>query len=155
MREKHRHKSWLWLCVAFLFGPLAFAEQVPAGTQLEIRLQQPVSTFSSKKNTEITALLVAPVRRDDRLVLPLGLKVSGHVVQVQRVGLGVVHETAALGLEFDRVEFLDGQAVNLKSRVLEVQNARETVDPKGVIRGVRATETLPPMRAPAFSTSLP
>jgi len=42
-------------------GSLAFADPVPAGTKLEIRLQTPHSSYETQKGTKISGVLVAPV----------------------------------------------------------------------------------------------
>ena len=76
------------------------------------------------------------------MLLPLGTTVEGSVVAVRKVGLGVVHETARLELQFDRVVLADGDSVPLQCRIIEVENARESVDAQGRIQGIRSTATL-------------
>ncbi len=90
-------KLWLYLCLVLMLPSLVSAEQLPAGTRLEIRLQQPIATYSSKAGSPVEALIVAPVRRDNRVLLPIGAKIRGHLLQVRRVGTGLVHETAFVG----------------------------------------------------------
>ena len=76
------------------------------------------------------------------MLLPLGTTVEGSVIEVRKVGLGVVHETARLQLQFDRVVLSDGEGVPLQCRITEVENARESVDAQGRIQGIRSTGTL-------------
>ena len=71
--------------------------QVPAGTPLHIRLTTTVGSYASKVGTPVSALLIAPVMLDGKIVLPVGSIVSGRVKMVARVGFGIRHETAALG----------------------------------------------------------
>ncbi len=76
------------------------------------------------------------------MLLPLGTTVEGSVLSVRKVGIGVVHETARLQLQFDRVLLSDGKSVPLQCRITEVENARESVDAQGRIKGIRSTATL-------------
>ena len=127
---------------ALVGSGVAVGGSVPTGTILEIRLQQQISSYSSKKFSPVAGILVAPVRDGDRIVLPLGAKVSGVLRDVRRVGLGLMWETACLRIDFNRIEMPDGSVISLNSRVAEVDNARERVDGKGNIHGIRATGTL-------------
>ncbi len=134
----------LQCCVAALAfaGLHAFAETVSVGTKLEIRLQQPISSYATKKGSRVSGVLIAPLTEDGAMLLPLGTTVEGSVVEVRKVGLGVVHETARIQLQFDRVVLADGEGVPLQCRIIEVENARESVDAKGHIQGIRSTATL-------------
>lgn len=118
------------------------AETIPAGTLLEVRLQQPISSYSTHKGTKISGVLIAPVSEGGRVVLPLGTSIEGTVVEVRKVGIGVVHETAEIDLQWDRLVLADGRSIALASRMTEVDNAREAVDKKGRIEGIRSTSTL-------------
>src|SRR5271154_2556661 len=84
-------------------GLHALAEQVSVGTKLEIRLQQPISSYATEKGTKVSGVLVAPLTEGGEMLLPLGTTVEGSVVAVRKVGLGVIHETARVDLQFDRV----------------------------------------------------
>jgi opacity protein-like surface antigen len=140
------HKIWALIlcCFAMLAftGSLSFADPVPAGTKLEIRLQQPISSYKTQKGTKISGVLVAPVTESGDMLLPLGTTVEGSVVSVRKVGVGVVHETARIQLQFDRVVLPDGESVALQCRITEVENARESVDTHGRVQGIRSTATL-------------
>jgi LssY C-terminus/Outer membrane protein beta-barrel domain len=125
-----------------LAGMHAHAESVPSGTKLEIRLQQPLSSYSTQKGTKISGVLIAPLTEGGDMLLPLGTTVEGSVVSVRKVGIGFVHETARIQLQFDRVVLADGEAVPLQCRITEVENAREAVDAQGRIQGIRSTSTL-------------
>jgi opacity protein-like surface antigen len=150
-----RYKALLQCCFAALAfaGLHALAESVSVGTRLEIRLQQPLSSYATEKGTRISGVLVAPLTEGGEMLLPLGTTVEGSVVAVRKVGLGVVHETARLDLKFDRVVLSDGESVPLQCRIIEVENARETVDAQGRIQGIRSTATLS-NRASGFVGSL-
>lgn len=129
----------LGLCAAFP-GTVRACDQVPAGQSFEIRLLQPLASYSSKPNSSVRALLVESPECDGAPVFPIGTIVEGHVESVRRVGMGIRHETASLFVVFDRISPADGKPIELHSRIVEVDNARENVK-KGVIQGVLGTET--------------
>ena len=139
-----RYKTLLQCCFAALAfaGFHALAESVSVGTKLEIRLQQPISSYATEKGTKISGVLVAPLTEGGEMLLPLGTTVEGSVVAVRKVGLGVIHETARLDLLFDRVVLSNGDSVPLQCKVVEVENARESVDAQGRVQGIRSTATL-------------
>jgi len=115
--------------------------QVPAGTPLHIRLTTTVGSYASKVGTPVSALLIAPVMLDGKIVLPVGSIVSGRVKMVARVGFGIRHETAALGLEFNQVTPPHGALIPVSAQVEEVDNAHEHVTRDGRIQGLRATDS--------------
>ena len=130
-------------CAALALASMhALAESVSVGTRLEIRLKQPISSYATKKGARISGVLIAPLTEGGEMLLPLGTTVEGSVIEVRKVGLGVVHETARLQLQFDRVVLSDGEGVPLQCRITEVENARESVDAQGRIQGIRSTGTL-------------
>lgn len=112
---------------------------VPAGTVLQIRLRQTISSFGSKRDTPVSAMLIAPVEAEGRTVLPLGSKVEGTLRKIRRVGLGLSRETAFLDIAFESITLPNGQMQALKAQVIAVDDARESVDSEGRIHGIRAT----------------
>jgi opacity protein-like surface antigen len=130
------------LAVLALAGLHALADPVSTGTKLEIRLKEPISSYATHKGTRISGVLIAPVTERGDMLLPLGTTVEGSVVSVRKVGIGVVHETARIQLQFDRVVLSDGKSFSLQCRITEVENARESVDKQGRIQGIRSTATL-------------
>ncbi|HEX8817311.1 MAG TPA: LssY C-terminal domain-containing protein [Terriglobales bacterium] len=114
-------------------------QAVPQGNILHIRLRQTISSFGSKKDDPISAILIQPVVIDGHIVLPLNTELRGTIVRVRRIGIGFSHETALLNLGFDTLILPDGQPQPLAASVTGVDNSRETVDAKGVIHGIRAT----------------
>jgi hypothetical protein len=109
---------------------------------LEIRLKQPISSYVTQKGTKISGVLIAPVTEGGAMLLPLGTTVEGSVLSVRKVGIGVVHETANIQLQFDRVVLAGGESVPIQCRLTEVENARESIDKQGRIQGIRSTATL-------------
>src|ERR1700733_3490075 len=111
--------------------------EIPAGTHLEIRLTTPVGTYASKVGGPVSAVLTASVTG-----LPAGSSLTGEVTVVRRVGLGIIHETSAIELEFNRVTLPDSTVYPISARVIEVDNARERVGRDGLISAERSTGSL-------------
>src|ERR1700692_2317219 len=118
----------------------ANCENIPAGKSFWVRLLDPVASYSSKPGTFIRAVLIQSPDCDGAPVFPAGLEVDGRVFSARKVGLGFIHDTASLELQFDQIVTADGTALPIASQVVEVDNARETVR-NGKIRGILATNT--------------
>jgi opacity protein-like surface antigen len=131
-------------CCLILFASATAlpAETIPAGTPLEIRIQQPISSYSTPAGTKITGILISPVNEGGRILVPLGTTVEGSVLSVRRVGLGFAHETAEIELRFDRLVLADHGSIPIQVRITNVENARESINKKGRIQGIRSTSTL-------------
>jgi LssY C-terminus len=114
--------------------------QLPAGTSLWIRLSQPVSSYGAKPGMSVSGLLLESPICDGVSILPTQVRVEGRVVSAHRVGLGLVRETASLEIEFSPIVPPYGSPIDIRGRVIEIDNAREDVK-NGVIRGIRSTET--------------
>lgn len=113
--------------------------KVPAGTILQIRLLQTLSSMTSRPDQPVSAMLIRPVMDHGQVVLPAKSELQGSLRQVRRVGLGFSHETAMIQVEFDHLVLPDGAAVPLRGQVSMVNDSRETVDAQGRIHGIRAT----------------
>jgi len=114
--------------------------QLPAGTSLWVRLSQPVSSYGAKPGMSVSGFLLESPICGGVSILPIQVRLEGRVVSAHRVGLGLVHETASLEIEFSRIVPQHGSPIDIRGRVIEVDNARENVK-NGVIRGIRSTET--------------
>jgi len=108
---------------------------------LEIRLLTPLSSYWSKPGDKLSAVTVEPIEGRTGAVPP-GCIVTGKVTASLRVGLGLVRETATLKLEFTEVRLPDGRSYPIETRITDVPNARERVNRRGAIRGIRATASL-------------
>jgi hypothetical protein len=114
----------------------------PVGTQIHIRLTSAVGSYSSTVGSPVSAVLIAPIIVNEQTMVPAGSALLGRVKTVTRVGLGVRHESAELGLDFEEIKSPDGARTPVSVRVTEVDNGRERVTDDGRIRGVRATGSL-------------
>ena len=120
---------------------IAFAcTQLPAGTSLWVRLSQPVYSYGAKPGMSVSGFLLESPVCDGISILPTQVPVEGRVISAHRVGLGLVRETASLEIEFSRIVPPHGSPIDIRGRVIEIDNAREDVK-NGVIRGIRSTET--------------
>src|SRR6202521_3158960 len=118
---------------------VAACDQVPAGQTFQIRLLQPLSSYSTKEDTRVTGILIESPQCDGAPIFPIGTAIEGQIRSVRKVGLGFRHETAELDIEFVRIVPNDAPPMDIRTRVLEVDNAREKVI-GGVIHGIRRSE---------------
>ena len=116
--------------------------QAPAGTPLHVRMTTAVGSFASRPGSPAEAVLIAPVKVNGATILPAGSTLTGEVTAVRRVGLGVVHDTSSLTLNFSSITLPKGGTLPVSTRLAAVDNAREAVAPDGSIREVRSTASL-------------
>lgn len=109
------------------------------GTRLEARLSTPSGSRISHPGDHIEARVIAPVFADGRLLIPQGAIVSGVVVGVDRLGLGLKHLRAGIEYQFDTVKLPNGTAIPVQARVAQVETAKERVNAQGVIGGIYPT----------------
>jgi len=121
---------------------LLLMKQAAAGTPLHVRLTSPVGSYASKAGMNVSAVLIAPVMTGADTLIPAGSTLAGVVTRVNRVGLGIVHETATLGLDFNQVTLPDGKTMDLSTRIRQVDNGRERVTKDGSILGARTTGSI-------------
>src|SRR5579885_3039780 len=114
-----------------------FAARVPAGTELEIRITDKVASETMHPHDAVHAVLIAPVMLDGRVVIPLMANVTGEVKQTRGASDA---GPAQLELVFNRIGAANYQTA-MTAVVTQVENARETVDDKGVITGIDASST--------------
>ncbi|MBZ5727527.1 MAG: LssY C-terminal domain-containing protein [Acidobacteriia bacterium] len=125
--------------VAALLCAVAFALDVPAGTEIQIRLKTKVSTQSSQAGDAVEAVVIAPVMVDGQFAIPAGAMVRGTVAKAAQSGKA--DERSVLVLGFTEIE-IDGAKLQVAARVAGVDNAREAVDEQGQISGILASETV-------------
>jgi LssY C-terminus len=124
-------------CSAMAFG----CDGLAAGQTLWVRLSAPVSSYSSKPGDIVHGVLTEAVTCDKGLVFPVGTKIDGTVHSVRKVGWGIRHETAALDIRFDHATVAQGSPTSISASIVEVENAREQVTSKGIIQGIRSSDT--------------
>lgn len=127
-----RRAITLLLCAA-----TAYAWDVPAGTVWEARLVTGISSFTMRKGAPVEAILLAVPWGG--ATAPSGARLLGRIEEVHRVGFGLRRGRATIRPVFDTLLFRDGETVPVSTTLIELDNARETVDAKGRIQGIRAT----------------
>jgi hypothetical protein len=118
------------------------AVELPHGTPIEARLLTSISTYRAKPGMEIAAAVATPLCAGGASVVPEGTELRGVVKRVHKVGLGLVYESAGLKLEFTQLHLPDGREYTVAAHLAGIDNARERVDRKENIHGIRATATL-------------
>jgi len=118
----------------------AQCDALQPGEKVWVRLLQPVSSYSSKAGDQMQAMVIESPACHGTDAIATGTLLEGKIEAVRRVGMGLVHETATLQLGFNELVTKDGKRIEISSRVMEIDNARETVK-NGVIHGVNATDT--------------
>jgi LssY C-terminus len=124
-------------CSALTFG----CDGIQAGQTLWVRLSSPVSSYTAKPGDTVHTVLIEAVTCGGEVVFPLGTGIDGVVNSVRKVGWGIHHETAALDVRFDRALITGASPVPISASVAEVENAREQVSAKGLIQGIRSSDT--------------
>jgi hypothetical protein len=125
--------------LALLLAVPAFALNVPAGTEIQIRLKTKVSTQTSKAQDPVEAVVIAPVMVDGMFALPAGAVVRGTVDKATQSSKA--DERSTLALQLTEIE-VDGAKLKIAVQVSGVENAREKVDEQGQINGILASDTL-------------
>jgi hypothetical protein len=131
----------------------AQCESLKSGERIWVRLLEPLASYSGKAGDNVRAMVIESPKCEGEEAIPAGSIVTGEVTSARRVGMGFVHETAQMHVEFRRLELNDGSEIAISSRLLEVDNAREAVK-DGTIHGVNATDT-PQGRIPNRLRHLP
>ncbi len=118
---------------------------IPAGTLLYLRLETPVSTTASRLLEPIAAEVARQVIEPSsakgaspRVVIPVGAKVQGYIQTL--IPSSNPSDRAEMMLRFDRLELPGHAPMLLAGHLKQIENARETVQPSGMIVGVLSSE---------------
>lgn len=120
-----------WAILSLAFGQV----MIPAGSVLQVRLKTKVSTSASKANQAVEAVTIRPVVVGDQVLLPAGVPVKGKIAELKPTQKA--DERATLKIQFTDIAGTAAQTI-----VTDVDNARESVDEKGMIVGILASETI-------------
>jgi hypothetical protein len=124
------------------FPAASAAPKTPGGTPVEARLLTPISSYAARPGSRIEAAVATPVCPGGDDALEEGAILRGVVSKVHRVGMGLIHETAGMQLDFNELQLADGRAYPVQSQLTSIDNARESVDSHGKVHGIRATATI-------------
>jgi hypothetical protein len=99
---------------------------LPEGTEIQVRLEQPLSSKTAQVEDRVEASVALPVQLDGRVVMPAGTRVRGVVSGVQRAQRPV--KGGRLDLRFDSIYPDDRTRMDLRASVVSV---KENIDLKG------------------------
>lgn len=74
---------------------------IPVGQEIDVRLQQPLSSASAKVEDRFETTTVVDVRQDGRVLIPAGSTVRGQVTSVSPAGK--IDRSGKLTMSFDRL----------------------------------------------------
>jgi len=137
-------KPFVFLLASCILG----AVEIPAGTNLEVRLTAPVSTATSHVKDPVSAILIAPVLLPGGSAVAAGAVVEGTVLAATPAS---EEKNAALKLGFTQLQFKQSElkqstqanrTFRISTRVYSVDNVRETVDDSGSVQGISVKDTI-------------
>ncbi|HEX6545812.1 MAG TPA: LssY C-terminal domain-containing protein [Bryobacteraceae bacterium] len=131
----------LLVLIALSFSVISLGAEIPAGAQLSIRLKNRLASKLARPGDPVSATLIAPVVVNGKELLPAGFLVSGQVADPSPAHKRLNH--SVLLLHFGRLTGKANQTIDFRARVLDVDNARESVDAEGVIHGLRPLKRKP------------
>ncbi len=108
------------------------AADVLCGTELQIRLTTKVASNGSRAGDPVRAVVIAPVMVEGRMVVAPGTPIEGSVMLARKSPNTYVQ--SILALDFANLIHSTGLKTRLATRLIDVDNARETVR-AGIIMG--------------------
>ena len=101
---------WVLYIVPLLCGSLGAQIDIPAGTRLRVQLQSEVDTRTSHVGDTVQAEVIEPVQNGSSVPVPVGARLSGHVVDVSPENRRM-QTHALLQLVFDEIALPGGENV--------------------------------------------
>lgn len=124
--------------LALLLVVPALGVQVPAGTELHLRLKTRLASNASKVKDPVEAVVIAPVLVGDQFAIPAGAVLRGVVSEVSPAA---PNQRAVISLALSQID-IGGKTLKLAATPAGIDNARESVNDAGQILGILASETL-------------
>jgi LssY C-terminus len=129
------------------------ASDLPAGTELHIRLASQVGSQVSRGGDPVEAVVIAPVKIGDRIVIAPGTKVQGTVILALKAYND--YRRAQLVLDFPYLVHDGGARTRLTTRVVDVDNAKEIIEDGRIIGLPHPNSSKVSWAARLFSLSTP
>jgi hypothetical protein len=82
--------------------------KVPAGTQVTVELEHALSSSTSRTGDLFTGRFTKPVISGDRVVIPAGSRIQGHVIEAIPAKKGLSDKAGSIQLAFDKLVTPDG-----------------------------------------------
>ena len=95
---------------------------VPKKSDIFITLERTISTKAAQPNDKFYSRITVPVTSQDRIVIPVGSFILGHVQHIRRPGQ--LKGKGELTLAFDSIVFTDGITRNIEAVVQSSENYR-------------------------------
>lgn len=115
--------------------PPAPRPTLPEGTTLTLVLESPLSTVTSHEGDVVRAKLAEDVKAGERVIVPAGSEVRGHVTAAVRSGK--VKGLARLAFEFDSVR-VKGKEVSIATTTIDITAQNTKKKDAAIIGGATA-----------------
>ncbi len=115
--------------------PAPRAPVIADGTELVVTLETTVSSDKSRAEDLVVGKLAEPIRSGERIVVPAGSEVRGHVLAAQRSGK--VKGLARLAVSFDRLE-VEGRTYRIEASPIDVTAEKQKGRDAKIIGGAAA-----------------
>lgn len=102
---------------------------VPAGQELDVRLQGPLSSETAKVEQRFETTTVADLMQDGRVLIPAGAVVRGVVSSVDPAGRGLDRK-GSLTLSFDQIT-VNGRTRDIRAQATSIFESRGVRDEAG------------------------
>jgi hypothetical protein len=129
-------KAWIACCAVALAARI-FAAQIPTGTELSIRLTDKVASEAPLPQPAVHGLVIAAVIVDGKIALAAGAEVTGTVKQAKAA---TDKDPAQLQIVFTEIK-AGVTHTGISAVMSGLDNARETIDEKGLITGIAPDDT--------------
>jgi hypothetical protein len=129
-----RMKKHLAIFALVLFSASAYAQTLPAGTALRVRLDKTLTTFSSKPGDVFSGHVAQAIVIDGQTIVPAGAIVEGRVTKVSEPRR--VSGKPTIGIRPDALVLPTGQRFDLAAMLVDTNLGRGTdVNDEGQFKG--------------------
>jgi hypothetical protein len=97
---------------------------LPEGTEIQVRLEDPLSSATARVEDRVEATVAAPLRERNRVALPAGTRLRGVVRDVEKAQRPA--RGGKLDLMFDTIYLDDRTRTRLNARVVSLKESMET-----------------------------
>ncbi len=105
-------------------GQVSAANQLKAGSTVQVELTKPVDVRKNKPGDEVIAKTMQDVKSNGHVVLPKGSKIVGRVTQAQARAKG--QEESQLGMSFDHAILKDGTQMPVAFTIQAISRSEAT-----------------------------
>ena len=102
--------------------------RVPAGTEIRIRMQEPLTTRTHKVGDTFSARVIQNIAAGTDTAIPTGVEVRGSISQLVRAGR--IRGRARMNLHFKELRFRDGRVVPVDGRMASLVEPRKKSVPE-------------------------